>query len=130
MENYFFKGNHIPVTIFKKNKICSNNLFGTRFFFFSTSKGKGFSGTIKRYNFASNYKTHGNSKAHRKPGSIGMCQDPGRVFKGKKMAGRMGGNRIIIKNIKVVFFNKYLIFLEGSFPGSCYYKSYLNDIKR
>ena len=54
------------------------------------TKGKGFAGTIKRHNFSGQRNTHGVSKAHRKPGSIGQCQDPGKVFKGKKMAGHMG----------------------------------------
>ena len=57
------------------------------------SKGKGFAGVIKRHHFSSNRQSHGNSRAHRKPGSTGQCQDPGRTFPGKKMPGRLGGKR-------------------------------------
>lgn len=83
------------------------------------SIGKGFSGVIKKHNFNSNYATHGNSKAHNKPGSIGMCQDPGRVLPGKKMAGRQGCKKIFLKNLKILkidFFYR-LIYLGGSIPG-------------
>ena len=58
------------------------------------SKGKGFAGTVKRHNFRMQDATHGNSLSHRAPGSIGQCQTPGRVFKGKKMAGQMGDERV------------------------------------
>ena len=67
-----------------------------------TSKGKGFAGTVKRWNFATQDATHGNSLAHRKPGSIGQCQTPGRVWKGKKMAGHMGNENKTTQNLKVV----------------------------
>ncbi len=65
------------------------------------SKGKGFQGTIKRWNFSGQPATHGNSKAHRKPGSIGQREYPGKVFKGKKMAGRMGGKKTSVQSLKV-----------------------------
>ena len=66
------------------------------------SKGKGFQGTIKRWNFSGQPRTHGNSKAHRKPGSIGQREFPGKVFKGKRMAGRMGGKTHTFQSLKVI----------------------------
>jgi large subunit ribosomal protein L3 len=66
------------------------------------SKGKGTQGTVKRWNFSMQYATHGNSKAHRKPGSIGHCEFPGKVFKGKKMYGRMGNYSSTVMSQKVV----------------------------
>ena len=68
----------------------------------AVSRGKGFAGVIKRYNFAMQDATHGNSLSHRAPGSIGQCQTPGRVFKGKKMAGHMGNARVTVQNQRVV----------------------------
>lgn len=84
-----------------------------------TSKGKGFAGVIKRHNFNSQRATHGNSLSHRVPGSIGQCQDPGKVFKGKKMAGHLGVNKVTIKNIKIIDICKDLetIIIKGSIPG-------------
>lgn len=84
------------------------------------SKGKGFSGTIKRWNFKSQDATHGNSLSHRAPGSIGQNQTPGRVFKGKKMAGQLGNKRTTIQNIKIMLIDskKNLLFVKGSVPGS------------
>src|SRR5690606_9828954 len=66
------------------------------------SKGKGFAGTIKRWNFSGQDATHGNSLSHRVPGSIGQNQSPGRVFKGKKMAGQMGNERVTVQSLEVV----------------------------
>ncbi|PYG96102.1 50S ribosomal protein L3, partial [Arthrobacter stackebrandtii] len=66
------------------------------------SKGKGFAGTIKRWNFRGQDNTHGNSVSHRVPGSIGQCQTPGRVFKGKKMSGHMGAERVTVQSLEVV----------------------------
>lgn len=85
-----------------------------------TSKGKGFAGTVKRYNFRMQDATHGNSRAHRKPGSIGQAQDPGRVFKGKKMAGQMGNVRKTIQNLEVVVVDtdRNLLLISGAIPGS------------
>lgn len=86
----------------------------------SRSKGKGFAGTIKRHNFKGKDATHGNSVSHRTPGSTGQCQFPGRVFKGKKMAGHMGDVMVTKKNLQVVkiYPDKKLILLKGSVPGS------------
>jgi large subunit ribosomal protein L3 len=86
----------------------------------SFSKGKGFAGVVKRYNFATQDATHGNSLSHRAPGSIGQRQDPGRVFKGKKMAGHMGDVRCTIQNQEIVCIDKErnLLFINGAIPGA------------
>ena len=85
-----------------------------------TSKGKGFAGVIKRYNFAMQDATHGNSVSHRAPGSIGMCQTPGRVFKGKKMAGHMGAVRVTVQRLDIVRVDveNNLILIKGAIPGA------------
>lgn len=83
------------------------------------SKGKGFSGVIKRHNFSSQRASHGNSLSHNAPGSIGQCQTPGRVFKGKKMAGRMGNKKTTIKNLEIININreKNILLIKGAIPG-------------
>ena len=83
------------------------------------SKGKGFAGTVKRWNFATQDATHGNSLAHRKPGSIGQCQTPGRVWKGKKMAGHMGNVKKTVQNLKIVKVDEEnsLLLVQGAIPG-------------
>ena len=83
------------------------------------SKGKGTAGTIKRYNFLHQDYTHGNSRSHRVPGSTGQNQTPGRVFKGKKMAGHMGNVRVTVQNLTIVRTDadKNLILVKGSVPG-------------
>ncbi len=85
-----------------------------------TSKGKGFAGVIKRYNFRMQDATHGNSLSHRAPGSIGQCQTPGRVFKGKKMAGHMGDERVTTQNLEVVRVDveRNLLLIRGAVPGA------------
>jgi large subunit ribosomal protein L3 len=85
-----------------------------------TSKGKGFAGVIKRYNFAMQDATHGNSVSHRAPGSIGMCQTPGRVFKGKKMAGHMGAERVTVQRLDVVRVDAEngILLIKGAIPGA------------
>ncbi|MGE3920066.1 MAG: 50S ribosomal protein L3 [Gammaproteobacteria bacterium] len=84
------------------------------------SKGKGFAGVIKRHNFSSQDATHGNSVSHNVPGSIGQRQSPGKVFKGKKMAGRLGGKNTTTQNLTIVSIDadKRLIFVEGAIPGA------------
>lgn len=84
------------------------------------SKGKGFAGTIKRWNFKSQDATHGNSLAHRAAGSIGQCQTPGRVFKGKKMAGQMGHARVTVKNLTIARIDRTrnLLLIRGAVPGA------------
>ena len=85
----------------------------------SRSKGKGFAGTIKRHNFKGKDATHGNSISHRTPGSNGQCQFPGRVFKGKKMAGQMGDEMVTRKNLQIVKIDaeRKLILVKGAVPG-------------
>lgn len=85
-----------------------------------TSRGKGFAGVIKRWHFAANRATHGNSRSHRKPGSTGQCQDPGRVFPGKKMPGRLGGKQQTAQNLRVVRVDaaRNLLLIGGAVPGS------------
>ena len=85
-----------------------------------TSKGKGFQGTVKRWNFRTQDMTHGNSLSHRAPGSIGQCQTPGRVFKGKKMAGHMGDERVTTQNLEIVRVDaeRNLLLIKGAVPGS------------
>ena len=84
------------------------------------SKGKGFQGGVKRWNFHMQDATHGNSLSHRAPGSIGQCQTPGRVFKGKKMAGHMGAERVTVQTLEVVRVDaeRNLILVKGSIPGA------------
>lgn len=83
------------------------------------SKGKGFSGVMKRHNFKGQQASHGNHKKHRAPGSIGACATPARVFKGMRMAGRMGGEQVTTLNLQVVGVDaeRDLLLLEGSVPG-------------
>ena len=85
-----------------------------------TSIGKGFAGGVKRHNFRTQDATHGNSLSHRAPGSIGQCQTPGRVFKGKRMAGHMGNVRRTIQNLEVVRVDaeRNLLLIKGAVPGA------------
>ena len=90
------------------------------------SKGKGFAGAVKRWNFRTQDASHGNSLSHRAPGSIGQCQTPGRVFKGKKMAGRLGAVRSTVKGQKIVSFygvenqeeKAWIVLVKGGVPGA------------
>lgn len=85
-----------------------------------TSKGKGFAGVMKRHNFGGASASHGAHRNHRKPGSIGGAATPGRVFRGKKMAGRMGGDRVTVQNLTVqaIDAEKGLILVKGAVPGA------------
>lgn len=85
-----------------------------------TSQGKGFSGVIKRHNFSSNRASHGNSRSHNVPGSIGQAQDPGRVFPGKRMAGHLGDVSRTVQNLTVVRVDteRQLLLVRGAVPGS------------
>ncbi|MDO6708920.1 50S ribosomal protein L3 [Photobacterium sp. 1_MG-2023] len=85
-----------------------------------TSKGKGFQGAVKRWNFRTQDMSHGNSLSHRAPGSIGQCQTPGRVFKGKKMAGHMGAERVTTQNLEIVRVDaeRNLLLIKGAVPGA------------
>lgn len=85
-----------------------------------TSIGKGFAGAIKRHNFSSNRASHGNSRSHNVPGSIGMAQDPGRVFPGKRMPGHLGDVKVTTQNLEIVRVDveRNLLLIKGSIPGS------------
>ena len=85
-----------------------------------TSQGKGFAGVIKRHHFSSNRASHGNSVSHRKPGSIGQNQDPGRVFPGKRMAGHLGNARRTVQNVEIIRIDaeRQLLLISGALPGS------------
>src|SRR5699024_850355 len=104
-------GAEISVSIFEE---------GQKIDVIGTSKGKGFQGAIKRWNFSAQDATHGNSLAHRAPGSIGQNQSPGRVFPGKKMAGHMGAERVTVQNLEVVRVDaeKNLLLVKGAVPGA------------
>jgi len=85
-----------------------------------TSKGKGFQGGVKRHNFSMQDATHGNSLSHRAPGSIGQCQTPGRVWKGKRMAGQMGNANVTVQTLEVVRVDaeRGLLLIKGAVPGA------------
>lgn len=85
-----------------------------------TSHGKGFAGVIKRHHFSSNRASHGNSKSHNVPGSIGMAQDPGRVFPGKRMSGHLGDVKRTVQNLEIarVDAERGLLLVKGAVPGS------------
>lgn len=82
-----------------------------------TSKGKGYAGVVKRHHFKGGPKTHGQSDRHRAPGSIGQSTTPGRVYKGKRMAGRMGAEQVTIKNLEVVEYADGVLLVKGLIPG-------------
>ena len=109
-EGEFAAGQEIKVDFFAE---------GQKVDVIGTSIGKGFAGAIKRHNFSMQDATHGNSLAHRAPGSIGQNQTPGRVFKGKKMAGHMGNVRRTAQNLEVVRVDqeRYLLLMKGAVPG-------------
>jgi large subunit ribosomal protein L3 len=104
-------GSEITVEVFNNTKLVDVT---------GTSKGKGFQGGVKRWNFSMQDATHGNSLSHRAPGSIGQNQTPGRVFKGKKMAGQMGNVRTTTQNLEVVRVDaeRNLLLVKGAVPGS------------
>jgi large subunit ribosomal protein L3 len=84
------------------------------------SIGKGYAGTIKRYNFSSGRASHGNSRSHNVPGSIGMAQDPGRVFPGKRMTGHMGDETVTVQNLEIARIDaeRKLLLVKGAVPGA------------
>lgn len=104
-------GNEIKVDVFEA---------GQKVDVIGRSIGKGFAGTVKRHNFRMQDATHGNSLSHRAPGSIGHCQTPGRVFKGKKMSGHMGAVRNTVQNLEVVRVDleRNLLLIKGAVPGA------------
>ena len=105
------EGQEIKVDIFEQGELV--DVIGT-------SKGRGHAGTIKRHGFSRGPKTHGQSDRMRSPGSIGMCATPGRTFKGKKMAGRMGNDRVTVQNVALIVVDaeKNLLAVRGSVPGA------------
>jgi len=104
-------GSEITVEIFNDTKLVDVT---------GTSKGKGFQGGIKRWNFTMQDATHGNSISHRSNGSLGQCQTPGRVFKGKKMSGHMGSVRCTTQNLELVRVDaeRNLLLVKGAVPGA------------
>ena len=106
----FEKGGELKVDVFEE---------GQKVDVIGTSIGKGFAGTVKRHNFSMQDATHGNSLAHRAPGSIGQNQSPGRVFKGKKMSGHMGNVRRTVQNLEVVRIDaeRNVLLIKGAVPG-------------
>ena len=109
-ETEYEVGNELRVDVFEA---------GQKVDVVGTSIGKGFAGTVKRHNFRTQDATHGNSLAHRAPGSIGQNQTPGRVFKGKKMSGHMGNVRRTAQNLEVVRVDedRNLLLIKGAVPG-------------
>lgn len=107
----FAVGSEITVEIFAETKKVDVT---------GISKGKGFQGTIKRWNFSGQDATHGNSLSHRAPGSIGQNQSPGKVFKGKKMAGQMGNKQVTVQTLDVVRVDaeRGLLLIRGAVPGA------------
>ncbi|QDX82575.1 50S ribosomal protein L3 [Denitratisoma sp. DHT3] len=107
---------------FKAGDVISVSIFqpGQKVDISGTSIGKGFSGSIKRHNFSSNRASHGNSVSHNSPGSIGMAQDPGRVFPGKRMAGHLGDVKCTTQNLEVVRVDeaRQLLLVKGAVPGA------------
>lgn len=101
--------------VFKADTFAEGDLIDVT----GTSKGKGFQGGMKRHGFSGQQKTHGQSDRARAPGSIGSSATPGRVFKGMKMAGQMGNERVTVQNLKVIRVDteRNLILVEGSVPG-------------
>ncbi|ADJ28990.1 50S ribosomal protein L3 [Nitrosococcus watsonii] len=93
---------------------------GQRVDVIGVTRGRGFAGVVRRYHFGGGDASHGNSLSHRAPGSIGQCQTPGRVFKGKKMAGQMGNVRRTVQNLELVRVDeeRQLLLIKGAIPGA------------
>ena len=104
-------GTVVPVGLFEVGQLVDVQ---------GTSIGKGFAGTIKRHNFGSQRASHGNSRSHNVPGSIGMAQDPGRVFPGKRMSGHLGDETVTVQNLDVIRVDaeRSLLLVRGAIPGS------------
>ncbi|MAL99644.1 MAG: 50S ribosomal protein L3 [Alteromonadaceae bacterium] len=107
----FKAGGEVTVSVFEAGQMVDVS---------GRSKGKGFQGGVKRWNFAMQDATHGNSLSHRAPGSIGQNQTPGRVFKGKKMAGQMGSEQVTVQSLEVVRVDaeRNLLLVRGAVPGA------------
>lgn len=104
-------GATVPVTLFAAGQLVDVQ---------GTSIGKGFAGTIKRHNFSSQRASHGNSRSHNVPGSIGMAQDPGRVFPGKRMTGHLGDVTVTTQNLEIARIDaeRQLLLVKGAVPGA------------
>ena len=116
-----------PIDTAKAGELSSGTVIGTDIFEVGqkvdvqgTSIGKGYAGTIKRYNFASGRASHGNSRSHNVPGSIGMAQDPGRVFPGKRMTGHLGDETVTVQNLEIARIDaeRNLLLVRGAVPGA------------
>ena len=109
-EEAFEIGKHLTADLFEIGQLVDVT---------GVSKGKGYAGVIKRHNFSMQDATHGNSLAHRAHGSIGQCQTPGRVWKGKKMSGHMGNVKKTVQSLKIVDMDveNNVIYIKGSVPG-------------
>jgi len=107
----FAAGSQVTVDLFKEGQMVDVT---------GTSLGKGFAGAIKRHHFSSNRASHGNSRSHNVPGSIGMAQDPGRVFPGKRMPGHLGTVKVTVQNLQIVRVDaeRNLLLIKGAVPGS------------
>lgn len=105
------EGQKVEVSLFQEGELVDVT---------GISKGKGFAGVVKRHGFRGGPKTHGQSDRHRAPGSIGQTTTPGRVYKGKRMAGRMGNERVTVQNLQVVLVDpeRNLLAVKGSVPGN------------
>jgi large subunit ribosomal protein L3 len=118
----FLKEFLVAVESFKLGQEVAANIFnvGEKVDVQGTTIGKGYAGTIKRYNFSSGRASHGNSRSHNVPGSIGQAQDPGRVFPGKRMTGHMGDVTRTVQNLVLmrVDAENGLLFVKGAIPGS------------
>ena len=122
---HMFKEFRVPEAVLADLKVGAKigvDIFsvGQRVDITGTSKGKGFAGVIKRHNFSSNRASHGNSVSHRKPGSIGQNQDPGRVFPGKRMAGHLGDVERTVQSLEIVRIDaeRQFLMVKGAVPGS------------
>lgn len=119
LQKFLEDGTRIPVTKIQIKGLVSNVLKpGDVVDVRGVSKGKGFAGVVKRHHFKGGPRTHGQSDRERAPGSIGQTTTPGRVYRGKRMAGRMGQEKVTVKNLRIVDIRDDLIFLKGLVPGA------------
>lgn len=121
MQTLFKDGKALPVTLLlgKETKFEESFKEGDKISVTGISKGKGFAGVVKKYGFAGGPRTHGQSDRERAPGSIGATTTPGRVLRGKKMAGRMGNKQATVKNLIVYKIDpeKNILYVSGAVPG-------------
>lgn len=117
-----FRINKEELEYFESGSVIKSDIFevGQKVDVSGITIGKGYAGVIKLHHFSSNRASHGNSKAHNKPGSIGMAQDPGRIFPGKRMSGHMGNVRRTTQNLEILKIDseRELLLIKGAIPGS------------